>query len=140
MGQRDCHHGRDVGVICQGRVGVKTPVTGLIVTMHQHLWHTTPCRSCVLSDCGHTSSQWSTLHWIHCEPHLPHTPTTTWGGGDLPVERLCPLHISSCCKHQPTLCHSHHWERPPSHSKIPLSGLLQKSTACLRKHCHHCTR
>ena len=81
--------------------GVKTPVTGLIVTMHQHLWHTTPCRSCVLSDCGHTSSQWSTLHWIHCEPHLPHTPTTTWGGGDLPVERLCPLHISSCCKHQP---------------------------------------
>ena len=37
VGQRDCHHGRDVGVICQGRVGVKTPVTGLIVTMHQHL-------------------------------------------------------------------------------------------------------
>ena len=22
IGQRDCHHGRDVGVICQGRVGL----------------------------------------------------------------------------------------------------------------------
>ena len=45
VGQRDCHHGRNVGVICQGRVGqgvvncysiLKTTVTGLIVTLHQH--------------------------------------------------------------------------------------------------------
>ena len=34
VGRRDCHHGRDVGVICQGnsRIALKTTVTSLIVT------------------------------------------------------------------------------------------------------------
>ena len=54
------------------------------------------------------------------------------------MERL--QSISSYCKQQPPLCHSHHQERPPSHSKILLSGVLQKSRVCYRKYCPHCTR
>ena len=125
VGQLNCHHGRDVGVICQGRCWAAWVLSKhLEQWIYQicinsnwsdcELWNVTPCRSCVLGDCGHRSSQWSTPHWIHCEPHLPHTPTTTWVGGDLSMERLCSKHISSCCKLQPALRHSHHWERPPS--------------------------
>ena len=97
-------------------------------------------RSSVLSDCVHRSSQWSTPHWIHCEFHLPHTPTTTWGGSDISMERSLSIHISSCCKLQPSTCHSHHKDKTPSHSNILLSGVLQESAAYLGRYCHHCTR
>ena len=41
VGQRDCHHGRDMGVICQGSVGLDCCIaykifSDLIVTLHQH--------------------------------------------------------------------------------------------------------
>ena len=84
---------------------IVTHISGLIGLIVTYVI-VTPCR--YSGDCGHRPSQWSTSHWIHCEPHLPHTPKTTWGGGYLSVERLCFKHISSCCQLQPPLCHSHH--------------------------------
>ena len=91
---------------------VKVELGNVVVKNNKGKWSdcdiedVTPCR--YSGDCGHRPSQWSTSHWIHCEPHLPHTPKTTWGGGYLSVERLCFKHISSCCQLQPPLCHSHH--------------------------------
>ena len=104
------------------------------------LQNVTLCRSCVLGDCGHRSSQWSTPHWIYCEPHLPHTLTTSWGRVDISMERIYPLHISSCCKLQPALCYSHHWERPPLTQQDTTAGyttgikcLLQETLSSLYK-------